>query len=176
MSAAVKLTIITGPHKTDRYCFRDRTVCELGRAPDCTVELAGFPRDERISRHHCRFRIDPPHVWITDLGSTNGTYINGKQLEPALTQQITEEVRVELSLQDGDVLTVGGTTLQINVIDCPFVLGDPPECEESDCDDAGDAPPCNGECLLKGHAHLLADGMTVLWKVDPKRSGSKPHS
>jgi hypothetical protein len=52
----------------------------LGRA---TLSLEGYgTRANTVSRKHARLYIDNDYLYITDLNSTNGTYINGERLEP----------------------------------------------------------------------------------------------
>ena len=59
-----------------------------------------------VSREHCQFRIDPRgNLLVTDLGSTNGTFVNDVRLAPhAPTQvQVDDVVRIgewELRLDD----------------------------------------------------------------------------
>jgi pSer/pThr/pTyr-binding forkhead associated (FHA) protein len=88
---------------------------------DCFVQLSGTERDQLISRHHCQLDIDLPLVQIGDLGSSNGTYINGKKVDP-----IPKEFAVLPGFQtvgsvvkDGDLITIGGTTFRVDVVDCP---------------------------------------------------------
>jgi eukaryotic-like serine/threonine-protein kinase len=124
MATTVRITVITGPHKNRRFCFRGPTHCTLGRAGDCFVQLAGEPRDDLISRHHCQLDIYPPCVFVEDLGSLNGTYRNGSKLEPLdrVLLSLATSLRQKLSssaVQDGDIITVGGTSLQVDIVDCP---------------------------------------------------------
>lgn len=49
----------------------------LGRDPGCTVPL---PSDD-VSRRHARFAPDGEGHEVTDLGSTNGTWVNGVEIE-----------------------------------------------------------------------------------------------
>src|SRR5207247_11148736 len=82
MSAPIKLTLLDGVSPAREYVFTGRTVCTIGRAPDCHVRL---PNDElhwTISRHHCVLDIDPPLVRVRDLGSRNGTFVNGVAIGP----------------------------------------------------------------------------------------------
>lgn len=70
----------------------------VGRAPDNTLALDG---DEYASSHHARVESGRDGVWVHDLGSTNGTYVNG--------QRIAGRER----LRPGDTLTVGQTELRL---------------------------------------------------------------
>jgi pSer/pThr/pTyr-binding forkhead associated (FHA) protein len=54
--------------------------------------------------------MDPPHFQICDLGSRNGTYLNGKKIGDNECWVIVEH---------GDMITLGGTTFRIAVIDQP---------------------------------------------------------
>jgi catechol 2,3-dioxygenase-like lactoylglutathione lyase family enzyme len=66
----------------------------IGRLPECTVVLG----DPNVSRRHAEVRHTPDGVVVTDLGSTNGTRVNGVAVR-------------EQYLASGDEITVGSTTL-----------------------------------------------------------------
>jgi len=68
----------------------------VGRATDNDVVLA----DERVSRHHGQFGVRLGTLIYTDLGSRNGSYLNGSAV-------------TEIALGPGDVLQMGGSTLAI---------------------------------------------------------------
>lgn len=51
----------------------------IGRADDCNLNLI----DKHISRHHSEIRKSGDLLWIRDLKSTNGTYVNQKKIEQA---------------------------------------------------------------------------------------------
>jgi len=51
----------------------------IGRADDCQLKLI----DKRISRYHTDIRISGDLLWIRDLESTNGTFVNQKKIEQA---------------------------------------------------------------------------------------------
>ena len=68
----------------------------IGRAPDCELVL----RDTRVSRRHARLTARNGVLVLTDLGSTNGTRVNG--------HRVTEVV-----LGAGDRILIGETTLLI---------------------------------------------------------------
>jgi pSer/pThr/pTyr-binding forkhead associated (FHA) protein len=76
-----------------------------------------------ISRRHCQLLLDPTSLKLQDLGSRNGTYLNGKRIESASLALDPEvcphECQCEHNACAGDLLTIGGTTLRIDVVDCP---------------------------------------------------------
>ena len=53
---------------------------QIGRSPSCQIRLAG----ERVSRHHAQIEPAPEGFVITDLGSGNGTFVNGERIERRL--------------------------------------------------------------------------------------------
>jgi hypothetical protein len=69
----------------------------IGRAEDNDVTLAG---DEFASAHHARVESQRDGVWILDLGSTNGTFVNGARLDGRRL------------LREGDVVQIGDTELR----------------------------------------------------------------
>ncbi len=66
----------------------------LGRGTDCDLRLV----DPGVSRHHAELRVENGQVVLVDLGSTNGTFVNGQPVR-----------RVVLS--DGTHVSLGRTTL-----------------------------------------------------------------
>jgi pSer/pThr/pTyr-binding forkhead associated (FHA) protein len=72
-----------------------------------------------VSRHHCAFAIDPPAVWVRDLHSHNGTYLNGKNIAevPQIHANDNDEP-IELpayELNAGDEVRVGDTVFRVEV-------------------------------------------------------------
>ena len=59
MAKTARLTVLTGPHRGRRFCFRGASNCLVGRGSDCFMRFAGFERDLEISRHHCKLEVDP---------------------------------------------------------------------------------------------------------------------
>ncbi len=78
----------------DRFVLGE-TVITIGRLPDSVMTL----EDPNVSRNHAEIRPSGSGFVLADLGSTNGTKINGVK--------ISERV-----LQDGDELTFGATTFR----------------------------------------------------------------
>src|SRR5262249_6084452 len=119
MTPTVRLTVLTGPHKGRKFCFRGATQCMLGRAEDCFVQFYGTARDQLISRHHCELDIDESSIRIRDLGSCNGTYVNTQRLDPAAETVVDCAACPGAVLGDADVISLGGITLQVHIVDCP---------------------------------------------------------
>ncbi len=82
MFTAIRLTVLTGPHRNRRSCFCGSTRCQVGRDLQCFVQLSGTERNQLISRHHCQLDTHPPEIQVEDLRSSNGTYVNGKKVDP----------------------------------------------------------------------------------------------
>ena len=72
----------------------------IGREPECDVALT---TDDQVSRRHAQITVSGPDAKLTDLGSSNGTRLNG------------EPVRGEVVLADGDVIGIGNTDLVIEI-------------------------------------------------------------
>ena len=54
----------------------DRLLVVVGRHPDCDTQL----KSPRVSRWHCCMTEVDGEVWVRDLGSTNGTWIDGRRV------------------------------------------------------------------------------------------------
>ena len=61
------------------YCLLEGSANTVGRGAECAVRLLGRPS---ISRLHASIWIDGSDMRIVDLGSTNGTYVDGKRIRP----------------------------------------------------------------------------------------------
>lgn len=66
----------------------------LGRAPDVQIVI----NDNRISRHHLEIHVSSGEARLRDLGSTNGTFVNGKRAKEHL-------------LMDGDKVQISSATI-----------------------------------------------------------------
>jgi predicted component of type VI protein secretion system len=64
-----------------------------------------------VSRHHCLLAIDPPRVWVRDLGSLNGTFVNGEKISLRDPDQKMDgpgpEAPPGRELADGDEVSLG---------------------------------------------------------------------
>ncbi len=78
----------------------DHPVVTIGRLPDCDVTLT----DPNVSRRHTEVRSVGASFVVRDLGSTNGTLVNGMR------------VGDDTPLNDGDILSVGSTHLRFEAL------------------------------------------------------------
>jgi hypothetical protein len=89
------------------YLHKDRTA--LGRKPDNDIVL----ENTSVSGHHCVFELKGlADVFVEDLGSTNGTFVNNKKVKRQL-------------LRDGDVIAIGSFRIQyLSASEEPSGFGD----------------------------------------------------
>jgi pSer/pThr/pTyr-binding forkhead associated (FHA) protein len=93
-----ELTIETGPDAGHSHRAGDNAL-RLGRSPDNDIIL----RDPATSGHHARVERRGDQFWIVDLGSTNGTLVNGEPIQ-------------EKELNHGDRVTIGQNAVQFSFI------------------------------------------------------------
>jgi hypothetical protein len=92
VAAPVMATVTVGDTHHDVTLTADRTV--VGRLAECDICID----DVNASRQHAAFVRDAGRWFVEDLGSTNGTKLNGRKVAREL-------------LSDGDIVTVGVTRL-----------------------------------------------------------------
>ena len=76
----VTLNVVAGPQTGRVFSFDQHDTFMIGRSEDAHFCL---PQDRFFSRHHCILEIAPPRAFLRDLGSTNGTFVNGMRVETA---------------------------------------------------------------------------------------------
>lgn len=62
----------------------------FGRGPECHVR----PESPLVSRQHCILRVTPAGVFVRDLGSTNGTLLNGMRVVKEERMHPDDELQV----------------------------------------------------------------------------------
>lgn len=91
-----ELKILGGKHQGKAIPLTTKKFL-VGREQDCHLR----PNSDMVSRHHCVFSIDDYAVRLRDLGSTNGTRVNG------------EALRGEVILKAGDQIGIGKMELEL---------------------------------------------------------------
>ena len=95
---AGKIVVVKSPALSEGDEWElDSSSLTLGRSSQNDIELK---RDEYASSSHARFEPRRDGVWVEDIGSTNGTYLNGIRL--------TRPKR----LSPGDIVRIGETELR----------------------------------------------------------------
>jgi len=90
------LKILSGDQKGQKLTI-DRDVTGIGRALDNVMDI----NDRSISGHHCRVTRDGRRFNLCDMGSTNGTRLNGVKI-------------TEYHLSAKDIFTAGSVDIQID--------------------------------------------------------------
>jgi hypothetical protein len=83
-------------HRGSTYTLS--SVLTIGRLEDNDIVITN---DSFISSHHARIEVRPEGTWVVDLGSTNGSFVNGHRLTG------------ERSVRKGDRIQVGSTVLEM---------------------------------------------------------------
>lgn len=103
----VKLLVVSGEtSKKEVTLRRPRTV--VGRKKGCKIRI----QSESVSRIHCSLITQGGRLTAKDLGSSNGTFVNG--------HRIKEQV-----LQAGDTLQIGVIKFQVQIIGSPTAVERP---------------------------------------------------
>src|SRR5262245_4935000 len=118
MSAQIVLTVTQGRQAGKEFVFCGQTQCVVGRARGCGVEL---PDDYTASRHHCLLDVNAPALAVQDLGSLNGTYVNGERRGGRRGRDgpagETLQTCPPHPLHSGDELRVGGHVFRVEVFE-----------------------------------------------------------
>lgn len=90
--------VVIEPRQRRGQTFTLSSALTVGRVDDNDVIITD---DSFVSSHHARIEIRPDSVWVVDLKSTNGTFVNGQRVADAR------------SVRKGDRIQVGGTVLEM---------------------------------------------------------------
>ena len=95
---AARLLVVASPELQQGSTIEVAASTVVGRDAASGIRL---DRDEFASARHARIEPRQDGVWVNDLGSTNGTYVNGARLKAARL------------LRPGDVVRIGETELEV---------------------------------------------------------------
>jgi len=92
-----KLTVASGKNAGKAIALK-RSKLLIGRADECDIR----PLSDEVSRRHCAVVVEPEGVFVEDLRSRNGTFVNGNRIEG------------RVALSDGDMVRIGSLELKFS--------------------------------------------------------------
>lgn len=95
-AGSIDLIVVGGPAAGLRFTLQPG-VYTLGRGSTCDLQV----RDPLLSRQHARLRVTPTELSIGDLGSRNGSFVDGSPLTS------------ELAVGEGAALELGGSVIRV---------------------------------------------------------------
>jgi serine/threonine-protein kinase len=96
----ILIEVMAGPHQGQTFSFDRHDTFLVGRSRRAHFRL---PTEDRyFSRLHFLVEVNPPRCRLIDMGSKNGTYVNGQRVEA-------------VDLRDGDQIQGGQTVLRVRV-------------------------------------------------------------
>lgn len=174
MAARLSLVVTAGPIRGRRYDFAAHDTFLFGRAPDCHARLD--PSDASASRHHFLLEVNPPHARLRDLGSLNGTNVNGVRHGGRRPDEGPEEAKAgplaQVDLRHGDEIRVGATMIRVEVEGTGGPVSRPGP-------DRTPAPPDESEALPHGRVvggYVVEDllgrgGMGAVYRAHRREGG-----
>ncbi len=90
------LRFISGKYQGGEFPIAPEKDIIVGRSSDLDMVLV----EDMVSRRHARIAIADEQIWIEDLGSTNGTFVNGEKIKRA-------------RLKEGDRVLIGTSILKV---------------------------------------------------------------
>jgi len=95
----IKLTFFDGPHQASATITKHRKYV-VGSGSGAQLQLS--PENLSVSPRHFAIDVKPSGCSIADLGSANGTFVNGRKI-------------AEAELRDGDTIQVGTIKIQVSL-------------------------------------------------------------
>jgi hypothetical protein len=116
VAVKVIIDVTSATRKKRVFSYEDHDTFVVGRMNDCHVCIED---DGYLSRQHFILEVNPPNARLQDLGSLNGTYVNGKKYGGRDITESPEEAKAKykfpwIDLKNGDVIKTGDT--QFNII------------------------------------------------------------
>lgn len=99
-TSQLALRFISGKYQGGEFPLTDATEIIVGRSSDLDMVLV----EDMVSRRHARIACEHEQITIEDLGSTNGTFVNGEKIKRA-------------SLKEGDRVLIGTSILKVVATD-----------------------------------------------------------
>ncbi|HEX4353337.1 MAG TPA: DUF4388 domain-containing protein [Polyangiales bacterium] len=102
------MRFISGKYQGGEFPLPPNSEIIVGRSSDLDMVLV----EDMVSRRHAKITVEPEVVTIQDLGSTNGTFVNGERIKRA-------------SLNDGDRVLIGTSIIKLVTSDAPAAAQPP---------------------------------------------------
>lgn len=106
------LRFISGKYQGGEFPLRPNREIIIGRSSDLDMVLV----EDMVSRKHAKIATDAHRVSIEDLGSTNGTFVNGEKIR-------------QVELKDGDRILIGTSIIKLVVLNGEVVSNNLSETE-----------------------------------------------
>jgi len=149
MRSTIKIKATKGPRAGREFSFDTHDMFIFGRSSDCQCSIAD---DAYISSNHFLLEVNPPDCELRDLGSKNGTYVNGMQRgqrERGEAPEMAAARAKPVEIKHGDIIRAGTTEFVVSVQTFR-------ECEG-----------CGKEVFIE-HGQAAADGLFLCEKCGPK--------
>lgn len=104
------MRFISGKYQGGEFPLPPNSEIIVGRSSDLDMVLV----EDMVSRRHAKIVVESEQVTIQDLGSTNGTFVNGERVKRA-------------SLNDGDRVLIGTSIIKLVTSDAPLPAAAPPK-------------------------------------------------
>ncbi|MGB1699992.1 MAG: DUF4388 domain-containing protein, partial [Nannocystaceae bacterium] len=93
------LQFVSGKYEGEQYALMPDTIHLTGRSSESNLVL----KDDAVSRKHARFSHHRGRVWLMDLGSRNGTHVNGRKA-------------ARHCLEKGDRIAIGANLMRVDLL------------------------------------------------------------
>jgi eukaryotic-like serine/threonine-protein kinase len=164
----VELKVVKGASKGKAFTFVDHDTFLFGRSPEARCCIEG---DNLVSRNHFLIEINPPDCRLRDLGSKNGTYVNGHKHggrpADADVDYSGPLPDPEVELSDKDIVKVGETELGV------LIELDAVQKREIKCAQCGRKLPDEEAAKEKRSGDVICSACRAKAKSDPEEMARK---
>ncbi|MFA5140135.1 MAG: FHA domain-containing serine/threonine-protein kinase [Elusimicrobiota bacterium] len=115
MPPRIVLKVVKGLPQPKDFSYERHDLFVFGRSRECTCSI---PDDPYLSKVHFIIEFNPPDAALQDLGSKNGTYVNGVRTSAKKTAGTYKEVLEKaprVTLKHDDVIKAGGAEMHLAI-------------------------------------------------------------